>query len=185
MTAHDHDRRLDRIHTTGSFAMTERRPPGVSFETWIDRQIREAAERGEFDNLPGAGKPLTGAGQQDDENWWLRGYLRREGITGDALLPAPLLLRRQIDDLPETVRPLRSEAQVRAVVADLNELILDCLRRPSDLRIPLRRVNADAVVERWRAERSTVDEPGTPSKAEPEPPARPVRRRWFQRLTGR
>ncbi len=38
--------------------MTERKPPGVSFETWIDKQIREAADRGEFDNLPGAGKPI-------------------------------------------------------------------------------------------------------------------------------
>jgi DnaJ family protein C protein 28 len=27
-------------------------------ESWIDQQIREAQERGEFDNLPGKGKPL-------------------------------------------------------------------------------------------------------------------------------
>jgi hypothetical protein len=167
--------------------MTERKPPGVSFETWIDRQIREAAERGEFDNLPGAGKPLPGAGQQDDENWWLRGYLRREGVTGDTLFPTPLLLRRQVDDLAETVRPLRSEAQVRDVVAELNERILDCLRQPSELRIPLRRVNADDVVRRWRAERSTMDSPGPASQAELEPPAaaRPARRRWWQRPAGR
>jgi DnaJ family protein C protein 28 len=28
------------------------------WESWIDQQIREAQERGEFDNLPGRGKPL-------------------------------------------------------------------------------------------------------------------------------
>jgi DnaJ family protein C protein 28 len=28
------------------------------WEKWIDQQIREAQERGEFDNLPGKGKPL-------------------------------------------------------------------------------------------------------------------------------
>ena len=28
------------------------------WESWIDQQIREAQERGEFDNLPGKGKPL-------------------------------------------------------------------------------------------------------------------------------
>lgn len=28
------------------------------WENWIDQQIREAQERGDFDNLPGAGKPL-------------------------------------------------------------------------------------------------------------------------------
>ena len=35
--------------------MTERKPPGVSWESWIDRQIREAEERGAFADLPGAG----------------------------------------------------------------------------------------------------------------------------------
>jgi hypothetical protein len=38
--------------------MTERKPPGMSFESWVDKQIREATERGEFDGLPGAGKPI-------------------------------------------------------------------------------------------------------------------------------
>ena len=38
--------------------MTERKPFGVSWETWIDRQIREGMERGEFDGLPGHGKPI-------------------------------------------------------------------------------------------------------------------------------
>jgi len=36
------------------------RKPGdpKDWESWIDQQIREAQERGEFDNLPGKGKPL-------------------------------------------------------------------------------------------------------------------------------
>ena len=38
--------------------MTERKPPGTSWETWIEAQIRVAREQGAFDNLPGAGKPL-------------------------------------------------------------------------------------------------------------------------------
>ncbi|MBY8850638.1 hypothetical protein [Saccharothrix longispora] len=29
--------------------MTERKPAGVGLETWIERQIREAQERGEFE----------------------------------------------------------------------------------------------------------------------------------------
>jgi DnaJ family protein C protein 28 len=29
-----------------------------SWESWIDQQIREAREKGEFDDLPGKGKPL-------------------------------------------------------------------------------------------------------------------------------
>ena len=31
--------------------MTERKPPGVTFETWTDKLVRLAIERGEFDNL--------------------------------------------------------------------------------------------------------------------------------------
>lgn len=40
----------------------QRRPPfalPAQFESWIDKQIREAQERGDFDNLRGAGRPLT------------------------------------------------------------------------------------------------------------------------------
>jgi hypothetical protein len=168
--------------------MTERKPPGVSFESWIDKQIRDAAERGEFDNLPGAGKPLPGAGQPDDENWWLREYLRREGVTGETMLPTPLLLRREIEELPATVRRLPSEDRVRDSVAALNRRILACLREPAELRVPLRPVNADSVVERWRREHRAAPtvEPAEratePPEAVTEPPAP---RHWWHRLTRR
>jgi hypothetical protein len=39
--------------------MTERKPARMDFDSWVDQQIREATERGEFDNLPGKGKPLS------------------------------------------------------------------------------------------------------------------------------
>jgi hypothetical protein len=35
-----------------------RRIPFGQFESWIDRQIRQAQERGDFDNLAGKGRPL-------------------------------------------------------------------------------------------------------------------------------
>lgn len=38
--------------------MTERTPPGVGFESWIDQQIPEAEERGDFATLPGGGNPI-------------------------------------------------------------------------------------------------------------------------------
>ena len=47
-------------------AMTERKPPGMDFSSWIDQQIEEAAKRGAFDDLPGAGKPLPNRGESDD-----------------------------------------------------------------------------------------------------------------------
>ncbi len=36
-----------------------RRYRGKQYSDYIDEQIRDAQERGEFDNLPGAGKPLS------------------------------------------------------------------------------------------------------------------------------
>lgn len=45
--------------------------------TWIDELINEAEARGEFDNLPGTGKPISGAGTKDDDLWWVRSWLER------------------------------------------------------------------------------------------------------------
>jgi hypothetical protein len=167
--------------------MTERRPAGVNFETWIDRQIREAEDRGEFDNLPGAGKPLPGAGQFDNENWWLNSYLKREGVTGDTLLPPAVLLRREAEDLPSVVRHMRSEAEVRETVADLNKRIVEFLRQPSELRISVRPVNVERTVEEWKAGRRAEEAAAgssaagsSPAGAEPPSPA-PRRRWWWRR----
>ncbi|WP_037063261.1 DUF1992 domain-containing protein, partial [Pseudonocardia acaciae] len=121
------------------------------YESVVDQQIRLAQERGDFDDLPGKGKPLPGLDGPDDELWWVRGYLRREGLSGDALLPPSLQLRKEVERLPETVRELRSERAVRDVVSELNRRIADWLRTPSGPAVPLRPVDADEVVARWRA----------------------------------
>ena len=47
------------------------------FESHVDRIIREAMERGEFDDLPGTGQPIAGAGSKDDDLWWIRRWVRR------------------------------------------------------------------------------------------------------------
>ncbi len=38
--------------------MTQRKPEGMPFETWVEHQIRTAAERGDLDDLPLSGRPL-------------------------------------------------------------------------------------------------------------------------------
>lgn len=42
-----------------------------------ERLIRKAMEAGEFDDLPGTGKPIPGAGGVDNELWWVRSWLQR------------------------------------------------------------------------------------------------------------
>ncbi len=46
-------------------------------ESTADRLIREAMERGEFEDLPGEGKPIPGQGSVDDELWWVRKWYQR------------------------------------------------------------------------------------------------------------
>ncbi|MGQ4619555.1 DnaJ family domain-containing protein [Nocardia sp. R7R-8] len=169
--------------------MTERKPPKHTFESWVDKQIREAAERGELDNLPGTGKPIPGVGTTPDEDWWLRAYLRREGVSGDALLPPSLLLRRDIEHLPETVRDATSEREVRTAVSELNKRIVDWLRMPQGPFVPIAPVNADEIVEQWGHARSAarpthaqpVRDSAVPARTPDGGIAPRPRRRWWRR----
>jgi hypothetical protein len=155
-------------------------PVPEQYESLIDRQIRLAAERGAFDDLPGKGKPLPGLREPDDELWWVRGFLRREGLSSESLLPPSVQLRKEIDRLPEAVRALRTERAVRDAVSELNLRIVDYLRAPSGPRVRVGRVDADEVVRRWAADRAQVPAPEAPPAPAP-PPERPVRRRWWRR----
>ncbi|WP_308259083.1 DUF1992 domain-containing protein [Pseudonocardia sp. H11422] len=137
---------------------------GSRYESVVDKQIRMAQERSDFDDLPGKGKPLPGLDGPADDLWWVKGFIRREGLSTEALLPTPLQLRKEIERLPETVRGLPSERVVRDVVAELNLRIVDWLRAPSGPRVQIAPVNVDDVVGQWRAGRRAVaDRPPAPA----------------------
>jgi hypothetical protein len=124
------------------------------YEARIDRQIREATERGDFDSLPGKGKPLPDSGTPLDENWWLKSYLAREDV-GPEALPTTLRLRREAQDIQRTVARETSEEQVRAIVAELNGRILAARLGPVDgPPIVVNTVDAAEVVAVWRAART-------------------------------
>jgi hypothetical protein len=154
--------------------MTERKPPNRSFTSWIDQQINEAEQRGAFDNLPGAGKPLPKR-DEDAAQAWLRDYLRREGVSADELLPTPLKLRKEIERLTEMVQELRSEQEVREVVADLNRRIIEWRRIPAGPPLFLPLLDEDLLVSRWRDGHAAA--PATPAPA-PTPPPPP--RGWHR-----
>jgi hypothetical protein len=133
--------------------MTERKPPGMSFETWADRQIREAEERGAFADLPGAGKPLPSLSTPYDELWWIRGKMRREGLS---FLPPSLVLRKEAEDALAAVAAARSEEQVRRILAEVNDRIEAAIRVPPE-GPPLNLVPFDIEqkVADWRAARES------------------------------
>ena len=126
-----------------------RRGGETRFESWVERQVREATERGEFDNLPGAGQPIPGLTGRDDEDWWVRGFLEREKISPP--LPTSLAMRKEIQNLPETLADVTNEQSVREIIADLNQRILDSHRRKVDgPPIILRPVDVEQAVANWR-----------------------------------
>jgi DnaJ homologue, subfamily C, member 28, conserved domain len=122
------------------------------YESWVDRQIREAIERGEFDNLPGAGKPIPGLDGRQDENWWIRQKLEREDIRG--ALPTSLSLRREVEELPDILDAEREERAVREIIDDLNARIRDAVaRRVEGPVVFIKTVNVEEVVAAWRERR--------------------------------
>jgi hypothetical protein len=128
--------------------MTERKPPGVSFETWADKQIREAEERGDFANLPGRGKPLPSLNRPYDEMWWVREKMRREGLS---FLPPSLVLRKEAEDAAVAVEEARTEQEVRRILTAVNEKIEAAIRRPPEgPPLNLLPFDVERAVAEWR-----------------------------------
>jgi hypothetical protein len=160
--------------------MTERKPPGMSWDSWIDQQISEAAERGAFDNLAGAGKPLPDRGDEDFGQSWLREYVQKEGVPVAELLPPPLKLRKQAELLALRVPGLRSAQEVRDAVAELNQQIMDWRRIPVGPPIFVPLVDEEEMVARWRDAQPVTPAPAPDEAAGPGPRG-PGRRRWWRR----
>ncbi|GAA3392402.1 DUF1992 domain-containing protein [Streptomyces roseoviridis] len=131
--------------------MTERKPPGVSFESFVDKQIREAAERGDFAALSGFGKPLPDEAAPYDELWWVKQKLHREGAS---VLPPSLALRKAAEDAAEAARTAVSESQVRRILGEINTRIAEALARPpAGPPLNLTLFDVEAAVAEWRETR--------------------------------
>lgn len=120
----------------------------------VEKKIRAAIERGEFDGLPGAGKPLD-LSDADDPDWWVKRMIRREGLSMSGALPPVLSLRREREEFPESLADLATEAGVRAVLTDYNRRVKeDRLRSvPLGRGIPVVAplVDVEAMVAAWAA----------------------------------
>ncbi|MCX2970417.1 DUF1992 domain-containing protein [Streptomyces sp. TRM70308] len=137
--------------------MTERKPPGVDFESWVDRQIREATERGAFAGLTGAGKPLRGLERPYDENWWIKEKMHREGVS---VLPPSLALRKEAEDARSAALAAPTERAARELLAAVNAKIDAARRRPlSGPPLNLAPFDVEEVLAERRAARSEDGEP--------------------------
>nr|WP_214059648.1 DUF1992 domain-containing protein [Nocardioides aquaticus] len=150
-------------------------------QTWVDEQLRIAMERGDFDDLPGAGKPIKDLGQSHDPDWWLKRLVERENIT---VLPASLQLRKDDAALDERLDALAVEREVRREVEEFNARVIRARYTPADGTPPLITMPRDVeeTLAGWR-ERRAARTAELAARRVAEDAARPPRRRWWQRRT--
>ena len=126
------------------------------WESAVEQQIRDGIARGEFDDLPGKGKPLDGLTDHHDEDWWLKAKLRAERLS---YLPPTLRIRKELEEARQAIADAAKESVVRRIIGDINTRIRDVNRRgaegPPSTVMPL---DADAEVARWRASTFTADD---------------------------
>ena len=96
--------------------MTQKKPVGKTWESFIEQQIREAMEEGAFDNLQGKGQPLPDLGIERDPDWWAKKLIEREKVS---VMPPALALRRDVAQALERLPRIRDEAEVRRTLETL------------------------------------------------------------------
>lgn len=105
--------------------------PGIAAATdraaFIETAIQVAIRRGDFDDLPGAGKPLEGLGTHHDPDWWIRRKIEQENLTG--LGPPAILLRTENRELDDQLDLLGREVDVREVLEDFNRRVIEARRQ--------------------------------------------------------
>jgi Domain of unknown function (DUF1992) len=136
--------------------------------------LRDAMAQGKFDNLKYAGKPIPGLGEAYDPDWWVKGLLQRENVTG--LGPKAILLRTEDAGLEARLDAEFSEKQVRDLLEDFNRRVIDARRQLQGgppVITKTRDVEAELVA--WRSRRAATAAAAAP----PEPEAK---RPWWRRI---
>ncbi|QAY60315.1 DUF1992 domain-containing protein [Microbacterium protaetiae] len=158
--------------------------PMTETERWayVETSLQQAIRRGEFDDLPGAGKPLQGLGDHHDPDWWIRRKIQTEQLSG--LGPPALTLRVENQRLNETLDGMPREADVREHLEDFNRRVIEARRQLQGgppVVTPTRDVEAE--VAAWRARRAQRERAQASVQEEAE--ASPHPRRRFARRRNR
>jgi hypothetical protein len=83
----------------------------------VERRIVEAMQRGEFDNLPGAGKPLhiEPPSPVNPDLWWALKIMRQANV-----VPDEIRYRKNIDRLVRLLEQTDDEGRAIEIVRQLN-----------------------------------------------------------------
>ncbi len=146
---------------------------------WVDQQIRLAMAQGEFDDLPGSGRPIEDLGTEHDPDWWVKRLVEREQITG--VLPPSLQLRRDDAGLDDLLDTLTVESEARREVEEFNARVIRARYTVVDGTPPLITMPRDveATLGAWRERRTArVAAMRAAAAAAPTPTRRPRWWRW-------
>ena len=150
--------------------------------SWVDQQLRIAMERGDFDDLPGYGKPIEDLGVEHDPDWWIKKLVERENI---AILPPALALRKEDAELDGRLDRINVESEVRREVEDFNARVRKAIYTPptgpSGPPVITRQRDVDDEVAAWRERRTARIEAQRAARAAAEaaaPPPRSWRSLW-------
>ncbi|WP_121254411.1 DUF1992 domain-containing protein [Nocardioides ferulae] len=147
-------------------------------QTWVDLQVRRAMERGDFDDLPGQGRPIEGLEAEHDPDWWLKRLIERERLV---VLPPSVQLRREDAELDGRLDAMAAEAEVRREVEEFNARVIAArYRLPEGPPLVTMPRDVDETVAAWR-ERRDARRAAARAAAEAAPPPRARRRRWRRR----
>jgi hypothetical protein len=184
--------RLDRLAREEAIARGEEpdvadmapEPPRPSTQAersaYVENAIQQAIRRGEFDNLPGAGKPLEGLTGRHDPDWWIRRKIEREKLTG--LGPPALSLRVENVELEDRLDRMHRESEVREAVEDFNRRVIEARRQllgGPPVVTPTR--DAGGEVRAWRERREARQRQAAEERERLEQEQRASRSRWWRR----
>ena len=140
----------------------------------LESEIERAIRRGDFDDLPGAGKPLDLPATHDPD-WWIRQRLAEDDVDRDALLPVVVLLRREYEQRDGTLAALLTEEAAREYAEDFTRRVQDDRREHPFARMMAPEWDPADAAARWRELRARRSAAEPPPKA-PAPSRR--RRGW-------
>ncbi|MDQ1124465.1 DnaJ family domain-containing protein [Microbacterium trichothecenolyticum] len=171
--------RLDReLRAAGLEPEAEERGPArgstaADRAAYVETAIQQAIRRGEFDDLPGAGKPLPDLGGGHDPDWWIRRKIETEKLSG--LGPPALTLRVEHAEMADRLDAIVREAEVREALEDFNRRVIDARRQLlGGPPVVTPTLDAEAELRAWRERRRARETAAIPLE-------RPQRRRWFGR----
>ena len=142
---------------------------------WVDLQVQQSIQRGEFDDLPGAGKPIKNLDRDHDPDWWVKQLVEREQIV---VLPRSVQLRKDDAELDDLLDTQTTEDGARRIVEEFNERVIAARygapEGPPLITMPR---DVDATLDAWRERRAARVAAAKDVRSRQQP----RKRRWWRR----